>query len=338
MNTKEIKFSAISYNRPTELLKKKKHHRVMGMITSVALLFMLPLLFDNNTEESIIWSWSVFVVLGWVITMAAYMNDQIVQEKKKVWRRFASANGWKMNVTEDVALPNGVNSVAIISDVNNVVSGELQGNEFRLYDLDYYFTNAEGIELLKELGLNVHKNLTVLSIKLSKKYPPILLDSKNNKGGAIQVLKDSEKISLEGDFDEHFQLFCLPEYRIETLSLITPDVMQTAMHANKQYDIEIFGNTLFIYTEQDRLNKKYIKDLFQGAEKLLLEVKHKSKSFRNEWIQNSDYKPADYKYIKLTNTRHYDIKDIRIVTLVLVAVVVALASSILAKILIFSFF
>ncbi|KQM57698.1 hypothetical protein [Agreia sp. Leaf210] len=104
------------------------------------------------------------------------------------------------------------------------------------------------------------KNRTVhrwgyVAIRLTSPLPNIVLDAqKNNEWGrpALPVaLSAGQRLSLEGDFDRHFALYCPSGYEADALYLFTPDVMAKFIDNAAAFDIEIVDDYLFLYAQRE---------------------------------------------------------------------------------------
>ncbi len=83
--------------------------------------------------------------------------------------------------------------------------------------------------------------------KLPRVLPNVFFDSKKARGRQFRFTFSGTQLhSLEGDFDNYFATYFPDDYTIDSMSFITPDVMQ-AMIAASEYDIEIVGDTLYLY-------------------------------------------------------------------------------------------
>jgi hypothetical protein len=88
---------------------------------------------------------------------------------------------------------------------------------------------------------------SVFEIQLSRQLPNIMFDSKRAKNEQFKYLYlKSQRISLEGGFDDTFTVYAPEHYAIDTLSFITPEVMLAFRDAH-DYDIELAGDRLFMY-------------------------------------------------------------------------------------------
>ena len=60
-----------------------------------------------------------------------------------------------------------------------------------------------------------------------------------------------QRLSLEGDFDDHFTLYCPEEYERDALYLFTPDVMARLIDRVRGFDVEIIDDWLFLVSSRD---------------------------------------------------------------------------------------
>lgn len=100
------------------------------------------------------------------------------------------------------------------------------------------------------------KNTTVhyigyVKLTLPRALPHIVLDGRRNNsfvGSNLPVTFDaSQRLSLEGGFDEHYTLYAPREYKTDALYLFTPDVMAAFMDCGMAIDAEIVDNEMYIY-------------------------------------------------------------------------------------------
>ena len=111
-----------------------------------------------------------------------------------------------------------------------------KGNKYP-YTIGNYLTS----ETSKFNGVEV-----ILPYTLANFYLDSHKDSK--KHGPAALFDASQKVSLEGDFNKHFQLFVPPSNATFVLSVLSPDVMHTLMTSSDRYDVQLSGNKLRIIT------------------------------------------------------------------------------------------
>lgn len=91
-----------------------------------------------------------------------------------------------------------------------------------------------------------------LAITLDIALPHIVLDAVGNNsvlGSSLPMsFSAAQRLSLEGDFDRYFELYCPTGYERDALYLFSPDVMARFVDNGALFDIEIVDNTLFLYT------------------------------------------------------------------------------------------
>ncbi|WP_084021136.1 hypothetical protein [Cryobacterium arcticum] len=90
------------------------------------------------------------------------------------------------------------------------------------------------------------------AVRLTTSLPHIVLQA---RGGplfsAATLPASSQRLSLEGNFDDHFTLYCPAEYERDALYLFTPDVMARLIDRVRGFDVEIIDDWLFFVTRRD---------------------------------------------------------------------------------------
>ncbi|MFN3949484.1 hypothetical protein [Microbacterium sp.] len=95
-----------------------------------------------------------------------------------------------------------------------------------------------------------------VAVRLDTPLPHIVLDAVGNNGlfGGTNLpiaFGRGQRLSLEGDFDEHFALYCPEGYERDALYLFTPDVMARFIDNAAALDVEIVDDWLFLYSRRD---------------------------------------------------------------------------------------
>jgi hypothetical protein len=161
--------------------------------------------------------------------------------------RFARANGmtWEPQLAAP-ALPGMIFSVGSSRQASDLV----RGTQPRFVEFaNYRYTTGSG------------KNRTThrwgyVAIKLDVPLPNIVLDAVGNNGlfGASNLpasFDRDQRLSLEGDFDEYFALYCPEGYERDALYLFTPDIMARFIDHAAALDVEIVDDWLFLYAKRD---------------------------------------------------------------------------------------
>lgn len=118
-----------------------------------------------------------------------------------------------------------------------------------------------------------------IEVNIPKKFPHIYIDghtSDSLMSGPRYVFNKNSKLDLEGDFNNYFQVYALPEYKPLALSVLQPDIMATLIDNVQDFDIEIYHDSIRIIT-----NKKVFKHaaqqelLKQAAVKIVNELERR---------------------------------------------------------------
>ncbi len=119
-----------------------------------------------------------------------------------------------------------------------------------------------------------------IEVLLPKSIPHIYLDSHHNDSNTNPklLIDKPEKLSLEGDFNKHFQAFANSKYSTLALSILSPDTLQTLIDCNR-FDIELYDNKLRLITGYKVQSDPEIKNsLIKSSHAVLLEIAHRLKS------------------------------------------------------------
>ena len=91
-----------------------------------------------------------------------------------------------------------------------------------------------------------------LALHLERRLPHMLLDSQQNNmfgmPGLAGLFARDQVLSLEGDFDRYFTLYCPKEYERDALYVFTPDLMALCIDEAAPFDIEIVDDWMFVYS------------------------------------------------------------------------------------------
>lgn len=95
-----------------------------------------------------------------------------------------------------------------------------------------------------------------MAFQIDRRLPHIVLDSLQNNvslfGLGMSNLPASfsrdQRLSLEGDFNRYFTLYCPREYETDALYILTPDMMALLIDHSASFDVEIVDDLVFIYS------------------------------------------------------------------------------------------
>ncbi|MEL0627862.1 hypothetical protein V6245_13000 [Salinibacterium amurskyense] len=96
-------------------------------------------------------------------------------------------------------------------------------------------------------------NWGFLALELDRALPHMVLDATaNNQLFGVtnlpQTFAKNQALSLEGDFDNHFTLYCPKAYERDALYVFTPDLMALLIDKAAPYDVEVVDRWLLVYS------------------------------------------------------------------------------------------
>lgn len=92
--------------------------------------------------------------------------------------------------------------------------------------------------------------LTYIRVKLPKALPHMALV--RNQGFSLlrSYVPKGEKLTLEGEFGDHFTLFAPEGYAQDALYIFTPDVMARFLDTTASFDCEIVNDEMYFYSNK----------------------------------------------------------------------------------------
>ena len=183
--------------------------------------------------------------VGVFLAVRAFLRKRDVTRYRL--HRFAEANGMHYHpVSLNPPLPGMIFHLGRSRRADDIV----RGTEPRFAEFgNYQYTVGSG------------KNSTTykwgyVAIKLDVPLPHIVLDALSNNGlfGASNLptsFRRDQRLELEGDFNQHFALYCPEGYEADALYLFTPDIMARFIDHAAAMDVEIVDDWLFLYARRD---------------------------------------------------------------------------------------
>ncbi len=127
----------------------------------------------------------------------------------------------------------------------------------------------------------------VFILELPGNFPHIFIDGQAQGSSGLRYrnlrmlqwkLQHAEKTQkLEGDFPKHFQVYAPPNQQIETLSILTPDVMLIMRDLGRGFDYEIIDNQLYITADPSALKGKKTDQIIMAVRSSIDELIHQLK-------------------------------------------------------------
>ncbi|GHD49476.1 hypothetical protein D9V29_10635 [Mycetocola manganoxydans] len=194
----------------------------------------------------------VFIALGVFVVVAGAVALITVRVRRRVMRdreirfrldRFAAANGMTyQHRVESPDLPGMIFSLG----ADRVASDVLRTTASPSVEFGHH-------QYLERGGKNpIHRTWGYVAIELGTTLPHIVLDAVKNNSAIGSNLPTSfttqQRLSLEGDFDRYFELYCPEGYERDALYLFSPDIMARFVDHAALFDVEIVDDMLFLYT------------------------------------------------------------------------------------------
>lgn len=213
-----------------------------GLIfVGVGSVFLMVVGVDTSRSVPVLIAVPVLAVLGVVAVVLARRRRAIVEE----WRldAFARANGLGFDAACETPARPGL--IFGIGGSRTIVRG-IRDESARFTEIaNYRYTTGTGKER------TVHR-WGYAAVRMDVPLPHIVLDAVGNNGlfGSSNLpasFDRSQRLSLEGDFDQHFALYCPAGYERDALYLFTPDIMASFIDQAARFDVEIVDDWLFLY-------------------------------------------------------------------------------------------
>ncbi|SJN20138.1 hypothetical protein FM104_02550 [Microbacterium esteraromaticum] len=180
------------------------------------------------------------VIIG--IGLLAWSSWRRRRVRRYRLHRFASLNGMSYVASiKEPPLPGMIFSLGSSRETTDVV----RGTRPRFVEFgNYEYTTGSG------KNRSTH-HWGYVAVKLDVPLPNIVLDAIGNNsifGSNLPAsFQKSQRLSLDGDFDQYFQLYCPDGYEPDALYLFTPDIMARFIDHAAQLDVEIVDDWMFLY-------------------------------------------------------------------------------------------
>lgn len=151
--------------------------------------------------------------------------------------------------------------------LNNIVIGR----GVKLCHLNYRALPVDNNLLDLATGYELSYYTTILCFDLPAPSPHLVLDARWDRfHSRSSLLPDCEKIKLEGDFPDYFTVMMQKGSSAESLSILSPEIMQQLISLDSTYSLELIGNQAIFILEQDQIcDQSAIETLYQHGLTLL---------------------------------------------------------------------
>ncbi len=168
---------------------------------------------------------------------------------------FAAANGWSYEASGSPSPFGGAIfeylQGAVVTDrfrttqgpliEVGTISGSIGGSQVR---------QSGSFTVTTSVSSSERRSYGYLAMQLERSLPQFVLDSTRNDRTFSTIpmpIAGGQQLSLEGDFDRYFRLYCPTGYERDALYVFTPDLMALLIDETGDFDVEIVDDMLFVY-------------------------------------------------------------------------------------------
>lgn len=226
-------------------------------------------------------------------------TEQLNHTDSQAIKLFASENGF--SYAPNVILDFGSTAPAWLGTTLNTtmpvfaheISGQISGYPVTML-LAYKAANAQ-----KKGSQTVHLvRKSIICVTLPKYFPQIVLESNKNDKTFVSSIETSfktkQRLELEGNFSEYFDLYSPLGLQLDTLTLLAPNFMQQLIDSSAVFDVELIGNKLYLVTK----DPIYAPAVMQQA----CEALQAQLGYFDRIINSWDYQPAQSPFDLLEKT------------------------------------
>lgn len=219
---------------------------VSTIIGAIALISVFRAFAALSGANSFIAAFPFLVGLGLAIVVGifVFIRHRATRVMRYRLSRFAVANGmtYKDRIMNP-ALPGMIFQLGH----SRVASQLVRGTTPRFVEFgNYQYTIKHGKS-------STTHHWGYVAVRLDVPLPNIVLDALGNNAIGSNLPASFHKdqtLSLEGDFDRYFTLYCPEGYEQDALYLFTPDIMARFIDHAAELDVEIVDDWLFLYTKR----------------------------------------------------------------------------------------
>ena len=181
-------------------------------------------------------------LLGGLAVLGIYGFRAIARGQWEAWlklSRFAADNGLLFSASS--ADPQYPGMIFHLGTARQAVN-HLRSASDRFLDIgNFQFTTSNG------KNTSTHQR-GFMALHLDRRLPHMVLDARANGSLDVASFDRSQVLSLEGDFNNYFTLYCPAHYERDALYVFTPDLMALLIDNTAPFDVEIVDNWMFVYS------------------------------------------------------------------------------------------
>lgn len=196
----------------------------------------------------------------------------------------AGANGFNfLQGQKDPVYAGLVFSIGDTHRAYSIVEGSYNQREFKIFNYSYMEGHGKS---------RSEHNKGVIMVKLPRKLPNVVFDSKsnnfmgNNSLGA--TFSGSQRFTFEGDFNKHFDVYAPANYGVDVLYFMTPELMALLIDEASKYDIEVVDDNLFFYAPEFDFKTQQMVSIFKIIQTIGGEFSENTERYADERVGSKD--------------------------------------------------
>lgn len=201
------------------------------------------------------------------------------------FQQFSSANNFSFQKTGlPPNLKGSLFSIGHSPSGRDWVAGKIQDISFDLFNYRYIVGSGKN---------SCVYNYTILRLGCNFPLPPIFLQVKSRWfGGAFlgsPSSENKEKVQLEGNFNDFFNVWTKKDFEIEVFQILTPDVMEKIQTQWKDFSLEFINGQIYIYSKHVIAKDKELENMYQFAQYLAEKIKPVAENMKGDLAAMEKY-------------------------------------------------
>jgi hypothetical protein len=214
---------------------------VIGAAVIALLVFVVGAMIRNESLVELPLLIAI-VLIGGIVIGGYVLQSRVTRIRYLRLHRFAQANG--LEFSANIGVPDYPGTIFGIGADRSIIESLARPTSPAVDIGGLRYTTGSG------KNRKTHE-WGYVAIRLDRMLPQMILDAKaNNFLGTNLPVTFSRKqvLSLEGDFDRYFTLYCPKEYERDALYVFTPDLMARLVDEAALLDVEIVDDWMFLYS------------------------------------------------------------------------------------------
>jgi hypothetical protein len=242
-------------------------------VAFVALLIAPPIAFVGLHGKTAFTYALIWVTFGaGMLGLIAWLYVRGVVNSIRL-ERFAKTNGLEYHKRIVPAEQGIIFQLGSERHSDQVISGQYNGRDF-WFGTHYYTIGSGKNRRTVASG--------VLNVTLPRAVPNVIIDGRQNRLPIGGEFDRSQRLELEGDFNNYFTVYCPKNYERDVLYFLTPELMQALVDMNDKFDVEMLDHELYFYSKSTiKPDEQHLRDLFKVIDDIGGEVSENTQRYQD---------------------------------------------------------